>query len=132
MTRSSVPRSCLRTVNASATNTWRPPKRRAVTRRTANRTKDQFLAMLGHELRNPLSPIVTALQLLKTRGGTGQEHAVIERQVNHLTRLVDDLLDVSRITRGKVEMQQRPIEIHDVVTRPGRWRAAVRATARTG
>jgi signal transduction histidine kinase/CheY-like chemotaxis protein len=84
----------------------------------ANSTKDQFLAMLGHELRNPLSPIVTALQLLRLRGGTwSRELAVIERQVNHLTRLVDDLLDVSRITRGKVELKQRPIEIHRVVTR---------------
>lgn len=83
----------------------------------ANSTKDQFLAMLGHELRNPLSPIVTALQLLRLRGGSwSREHAVIERQVNHLTRLVDDLLDVSRITRGKVELKQRPIEIHGVVT----------------
>jgi len=84
----------------------------------ANRTKDQFLAMLGHELRNPLSPIVTALGLLKLRGGTWpRELAIIERQVRHLIRLVDDLLDVSRITRGKVELQPRPIEIHSVVAR---------------
>src|SRR5207249_2641515 len=85
---------------------------------SANRTKDQFLAMLGHELRNPLSPIVTALHLLKLRGREwSRELAVIERQVNHLTRLVDDLLDVSRITRGKVELKQRPIEIHSVITK---------------
>jgi signal transduction histidine kinase/ActR/RegA family two-component response regulator len=85
---------------------------------TANRTKDQFLAMLGHELRNPLSPIVTALQLLRLRGGVwSRELAIVERQVSHLIRLVDDLLDVSRITRGKIELKQRPIEIHTVVTR---------------
>ena len=84
----------------------------------ANSTKDQFLAMLGHELRNPLSPILTALQLLKLRGGLWpRELAIIERQVKQLTRLVDDLLDVSRITRGKVELQQRPTEIHSVIAR---------------
>jgi len=84
----------------------------------ATRTKDQFLAMLGHELRNPLAPIVTALQLLKLRGEHwSRELAIIERQVTHLTRLVDDLLDISRITRGKVELNTRPIEVHSVITR---------------
>ena len=64
--------------------------------------------MLGHELRNPLAPIVTALQLMKLRGDVALVEAsseVIERQVQHLVRLVDDLLDVSRITRGKIELQ---------------------------
>jgi hypothetical protein len=62
----------------------------------AGRAKDEFLAMLGHELRNPLSPIVTALQLMKLRGdtGTSREQQVIERQLDHVIRLVDDLLDV--------------------------------------
>ena len=66
----------------------------------ANRAKDEFLAMLGHELRNPLAPILTALQLLKLRGidAGERERNVIERQVKHLVNLVDDLLDVSRIT----------------------------------
>ena len=75
----------------------------------ANRAKDEFLAMLGHELRNPLSPILTALQLMKLRGDTTseRERTVIERQVTHLTRLVDDLLDVSRIARGKVKLAMR-------------------------
>ncbi|HEV7555661.1 MAG TPA: PAS domain S-box protein, partial [Kofleriaceae bacterium] len=70
----------------------------------ANRMKDEFLAMLGHELRNPLAPIVTALQLIKLRGDTksAREHEVIERQVVHMMNLVDDLLDVSRIARGKI------------------------------
>jgi CheY-like chemotaxis protein len=77
---------------------------------TATRAKDEFLAMLGHELRNPLSPILTALQLLRMRGVETREQAVIERQVGHLLRLVDDLLDISRITRGKIELQRQPME----------------------
>ncbi|MET0790021.1 MAG: ATP-binding protein [Polyangiaceae bacterium] len=85
----------------------------------ANRAKDEFLAMLGHELRNPLSPITTALELMKLRSGgqASHEEQVIERQVKHLTRLVDDLLDVSKITRGKVELKRERIEIADVVAR---------------
>ena len=85
----------------------------------ANRAKDEFLAMLGHELRNPLSPILTALQLMKLRGSDNseRERTVIERQVNHLTRLVDDLLDVSRIARGKVELKEEIVEIAEVVAK---------------
>ncbi len=78
---------------------------------TANRAKDEFLAMLGHELRNPLSPILTALQLMRMRSGETREQAVIERQVGHLVRLVDDLLDVSRITRGKIELRRQNMEM---------------------
>jgi signal transduction histidine kinase len=83
----------------------------------ANGAKDEFLAMLGHELRNPLAPIVTALQLLRLRGiqGGERERAVIERQVRHLVSLVDDLLDVSRITRGKIRLKLEPVELHDVL-----------------
>jgi signal transduction histidine kinase/DNA-binding response OmpR family regulator len=83
----------------------------------ANRAKDDFLAMLGHELRNPLSPIMTAIHLLKLRGGDGaaREVSVIERQTQHLTRLVDDLLDVSRITRGKVSLNRESVEMADIV-----------------
>jgi PAS domain S-box-containing protein len=84
----------------------------------ANRAKDEFLAMLGHELRNPLSPILTALQLMKLRGGgLEREREVIERQVGHLTRLVDDLLDVSRITRGKVALKEELVAIAEVVAK---------------
>lgn len=84
----------------------------------ANRAKDQFLAMLGHELRNPLSPIVTALALLKMRGTPWtREHAVIERQVDHVSRLVNDLLDVSRITRRTLELRRSPLRLADVITR---------------
>lgn len=83
----------------------------------ANRAKDEFLAMLGHELRNPLAPMVTALELLRLRGSTSREQDVLERQVRHLIRMVDDLLDVSRITTGKVELQRRPVRLCDVVAR---------------
>ncbi|HEY0715099.1 MAG TPA: ATP-binding protein, partial [Polyangia bacterium] len=85
----------------------------------ANRAKDEFLAMLGHELRNPLAPITTALQLMRLRAGNvaQNERTVIERQVAHLTRLVDDLLDVSRITRGKVEIRKQPVEMAEVVAK---------------
>lgn len=85
--------------------------------RQAGRAKDEFLAMLGHELRNPLSPIVTALQLMRMRGETGTERAqnIIQRQVDHLVRLVDDLLDVSRITRGDIELKKETVRLVDVL-----------------
>lgn len=85
----------------------------------ANKVKDEFLAMLGHELRNPLAPISTALELMRLRGDASsiRERAVIERQVEHLVRLVDDLLDISRITRGKVELKRSLVDIGDVVAR---------------
>ena len=86
---------------------------------TANRAKDEFLAMLGHELRNPLAPISTALQLMRLKSNVGaeRERAVIERQVQHLIGLVDDLLDVSRITRGKVELRVAPVSLADALAR---------------
>src|SRR5581483_5829920 len=85
----------------------------------ASQAKDEFLAMLGHELRNPLSPIVTALQLMKLRGDvkSTKEQNVIERQVQHLVRLVDDLLDISKITRGKVQLATAPVELSSVVAK---------------
>jgi signal transduction histidine kinase len=83
----------------------------------ASRAKDQFLAMLGHELRNPLAPMVTALQVMRLRGMQSSEQALLERQVAHLTRLVDDLLDISRITRGVVALRKQPIELATVVNR---------------
>jgi PAS domain S-box-containing protein len=83
----------------------------------ASRAKDDFLAMLGHELRNPLAPIATAVHLLKLRGqdNLSREIGVIERQSRHITRLVDDLLDVSRIVAGKVALQKEPTEVADLV-----------------
>jgi signal transduction histidine kinase/ActR/RegA family two-component response regulator len=83
----------------------------------ATRAKDEFLAMLGHELRNPLAPIMTALQLMRLKNQTSREQEVIERQVASLMRLVDDLLDVSRITRGKIDLQMRPVECAEVAAR---------------
>jgi signal transduction histidine kinase len=84
----------------------------------ASRAKDEFLAMLGHELRNPLAPIVTALELMRS-GAVNSERArtIIERQVKHMVHLVDDLLDVSRITRGKVELDLKPVKVAAVVAR---------------
>jgi len=84
---------------------------------SATRAKDEFLAMLGHELRNPLAPILTALELMRLKGLASREQDVIQRQVGHLTRLVDDLLDVSRITRGKIELALTPVELASVVAR---------------
>jgi PAS domain S-box-containing protein len=83
----------------------------------AGRAKDEFLAMLGHELRNPLAPIVTALHLMRLRGAgvLERERAVIERQVKHLMRLVDDLLDVSRTARGGLRLERAPVELSAVV-----------------
>ncbi len=87
-----------------------------VSAEAANRAKDEFLALLGHELRNPLAPIRTAVDLMNLRGGATQnERNVIERQVSHLSRLIDDLLDVSRIARGKIELTQRPVELAALV-----------------
>jgi CheY-like chemotaxis protein/anti-sigma regulatory factor (Ser/Thr protein kinase) len=71
--------------------------------------------VLGHELRNPLAPVVTALRLLRLRGQRSAELDILERQAEHLTRLVDDLLDVARITRGKVELRRSRIELADAV-----------------
>ncbi|HEX2568384.1 MAG TPA: ATP-binding protein [Polyangia bacterium] len=85
----------------------------------ASRAKDEFLALLGHELRNPLAPMVTALEILRMRGHgqLGREEAVIARHVQHLSRMVDDLLDVSRISRGLVTLSRRPGELAPVLAR---------------
>jgi signal transduction histidine kinase len=84
----------------------------------ASRAKDEFLAMLGHELRNPLAPIRTALDVMRSLGEVAAyERAVIERQVSHLKRLVDDMLDVSRITKGKLELRCQPVELFEVITK---------------
>ncbi len=83
----------------------------------ANRAKDEFLAMLGHELRNPLSPMAVAVHVMRLRGLESRELDVLDRQVTHLTRLVDDLLDVSRIRRGKIELRKEHVDLADVVAR---------------
>jgi signal transduction histidine kinase len=85
---------------------------------SASRAKDEFLAILGHELRNPLAPIVTGLELIRLRGlsDTKRELVVLERQSQHLVRLVDDLLDISRIAHGKVELKQERLDIASVIS----------------
>ncbi|WP_175857122.1 ATP-binding protein [Burkholderia anthina] len=87
--------------------------------RDANHAKDQFLAVLGHELRNPLTPISLALELIRNRDGraTPNEIAIIQRQLDHMVRLIDDLLDVSRITRGKIELKKETVRLADIIDR---------------
>jgi PAS domain S-box-containing protein len=82
----------------------------------ASRAKDEFIAVLAHELRSPLAPIVTALQLARLRGKDFPELDVIERQTQNVVRLVEDLLDVPRITRGKIDLHVERVEIAEVVT----------------
>ncbi|MEY2801811.1 MAG: hypothetical protein RL513_1396, partial [Pseudomonadota bacterium] len=85
----------------------------------SNRRKDEFLAMLAHELRNPLAPISTAAQLLRMAPADPQRvlraSELIGRQVAHMTELVDDLLDVSRVTRGLVRIEHETVDLHQVV-----------------
>src|SRR5262249_34079586 len=87
----------------------------------ADRRKDEFLAMVAHELRNPLAPIRNAVALLRLRPANDpvvqQMSAMLERQVTHLAKLVDDLMDVSRITRGKIELRLAPTDVVGVVAR---------------
>jgi signal transduction histidine kinase/ActR/RegA family two-component response regulator len=89
--------------------------------READRRKDDFLAMLAHELRNPLAPVLTAVQLMHRKQQEGldteRERDVVERQVHHMRRLVDDLLDVSRVTRGKIHLQKHPLELRAAAAR---------------
>jgi signal transduction histidine kinase len=87
--------------------------------READRRKDEFLALLGHELRNPMSPITTASELLSRMRGDDERAQVavgiIKRQAAQLTRLVDDLLDVGRITQGRIQLDLRPLDLASVV-----------------
>jgi PAS domain S-box-containing protein len=99
--------------------------------RSADRAKDEFLAMLGHELRNPLGAIAGAVRVLDSAGprddAVTRATGVVERQVEHLSRLVDDLLDVSRVTTGKVVLTRQPLDVAEVVAHTmSTWRAAGR------
>ena len=86
--------------------------------RDADRRKDEFLAVLGHELRNPLAPVVTAVEVAKRNpDAAARQLAVIERQARHMVRIVDDLLDVSRISRGKIELRKQPLSVAEALTR---------------
>jgi len=88
--------------------------------RAADRRKDEFLAMLAHELRNPLAPILSASELLERMlRADGRSQAILQivkRQARHLTRLVDDLLDVARITQGRIQLQAEPLELARVIS----------------
>jgi signal transduction histidine kinase len=85
----------------------------------ADRRKDEFMAMLAHELRNPLAPIRNAIQILRMigpqEGNLKRQRELIDRQVTHMARLLDDLLDVSRITRGKITLKKHPVEVADIL-----------------
>ena len=85
----------------------------------ADRRKDEFLATLAHELRNPLAPLRNMLEVMKRADGDGtlmeQARSTMERQLNHMVRLIDDLLDVSRISRGKIELKRERVELASVV-----------------
>ncbi len=87
----------------------------------ADRRKDEFLAMLGHELRNPMAAITSALELMRVRPETlevlARARSVIERQSQQLSHLIDDLLDVARVTRGKITLRREPVELDEVVRR---------------
>jgi signal transduction histidine kinase/CheY-like chemotaxis protein len=104
-------------MTAMLSESLRAAQRRA---EAADRRKDEFLAILAHELRNPLAPISMGLELLRQPGVDAATREwtqeVMRRQVKHLARLVDDLLDVSRITRGKIELRKEVVELRSVVT----------------
>jgi PAS domain S-box-containing protein len=89
--------------------------------READRLKDEFLAMLAHELRNPLAPVRNALHVMRQPGANGemlqQVRDVAERQVQHMARLLDDLLDVSRISRGRIELRKEAVDVAAVLSR---------------
>ena len=87
-------------------------------REEADERKNQFLATLAHELRNPLAPIRNAIGLLRRTGSSGTAapaYEIIDRQVNQMVRLIDDLMDVSRITRGKIELRRATVDLADVI-----------------
>jgi PAS domain S-box-containing protein len=94
-------------------------RQQAVELARADRRKDEFLAMLAHELRNPLTPIQNALELMRRCGSDAptveRTRSVVERQVGHLARLIDDLLDVSRITRGKIWLRYEWVDLARLV-----------------
>ena len=90
--------------------------RQARALRESDRRKDEFIATLAHELRNPLAPLRNALQVLGLTHRAEPVHLMMERQVQHLVRLVDDLLDISRISRGRIELRCEPLDLRDVLS----------------
>jgi signal transduction histidine kinase len=107
--------------------------------REVNRRKDEFLSTLGHELRNPLAPILNALEIMRLSGSNidtvNRQRERLERQVSQMVRLVDDLLDVSRITTGKLRLTPEPLTLQDVfsaaldISRPHLEKAHLKFTA---
>jgi len=99
----------------------------------ADRRKDEFLATLSHELRNPLAPMRSALDVLKLKFGHGTDNRLLQafdRQMRHLTRLVDDLMEVSRITQGRMQLQRAPVELSALVQGAAHDLAATMEAAR--
>ena len=88
--------------------------------RAADRSKDEFLAMLAHELRNPLAPLRNATELLHNPdvgpGDRAEAQRILARQIENMSRMIDDLLDVSRITEGKIELRKKPVELAAILT----------------
>ena len=115
-------------------------KRAQLELQEADNKKNEFIALLAHELRNPLGPIRHAANILRARTPTPDElqwaTKIIDRQTEHMTRLVDDLLDVSRITRGTIELRREPVDVADVLKAAveassaliERWRHQLRVT----
>ncbi|HEY3969716.1 MAG TPA: ATP-binding protein [Planctomycetaceae bacterium] len=109
-----------RPVVAQVNNDVTEARRAEAALRQADRCKDQFLATLAHELRNPLAPIRTGLETLRQTGAptsipSDEIHAMLERQVGHLVRLIDDLLDVSRVNAGKIALSLERVDLADIV-----------------
>jgi PAS domain S-box-containing protein len=99
----------------------------------ADRRKDEFLATLSHELRNPLAPMRSALDVFKLKYGVGADHRllhVFDRQLRHLTRLVDDLMEVSRITQGRMQLRRAPLDLGALVRGAAQDLAATMTAAR--
>jgi PAS domain S-box-containing protein len=85
----------------------------------ADRSKDEFLAMLAHELRNPLAPVCNAAEILRAANASEEERSeaqrIIARQIENMSRMIDDLLDVSRITKGKIELRRKPVALEAIL-----------------
>jgi signal transduction histidine kinase len=112
----------VREVGKALFNAAKAVREREQRLREADQAKDDFLAMLGHELRNPLSALSSASQVLQFAGRDGGEETwsqvipIVDRQVRHMARMVDDLLDAARVTTGKVLLDRRPLSLADTVT----------------
>lgn len=109
----------LRAANEENSRLLRESEQHAAALREADRLKDEFLAILAHELRNPLGPIRNAIEVVKLAGDSPDvvegAHQIVSRQVSHMARLIDDLLDVARIARGKVQLRIEPGDLSSIV-----------------